>query len=497
MESVSDRHGGDLNGTLRPLDPQTEVAVRVVVPEATAASSSVQHAAWMTVNLLARAEGIVSRVEIECPDVEVRDQTIPFGVATGLGQRLLEAGGAIGVVPVLHAAGVVDQRVVVGGMGEDAGESGVIHLVGAGWWGGVAIGRRPESWAGLDLDRDEPIGPYVASCLAVAEIFLKVRAPQLVVDRPGCWGWNSWFRSNEATPADLGPSWEVLDLSENALAGVGAVGAAWMHALWAAPRANGRVVVADADAEGVSISNLNRGLLFRRADVERPKATTAAEAAAGTISWLPFDGRFEAQPHRPRVLVSAVDNNRARDVLQGLYSAYFISGSTRDLRAEVMAGGEPGVGACLRCFNPPELAVSDDELRSRAARDDSASLAAIAADLGVEVESVEARLQSGACDALSDRLLERLRRKYGEEAPAQFAVGFGSVMAGVLLAAETIRFAIDGELWPSASSDRVTFQFQHPSAQSNRVRPYFRDSHCPKCDGRVPALPVWRARRAP
>jgi len=451
----------------------------------------------MTVSLLARAEGIVSTVGIDCPDVEVRDRTIPFGAATGLGQRLIEAGGAIGVVPVVPAGGVVGQRVIVGGTGEDAGESGDIHLVGAGWWGGVAIGRRPESWVGLDHDRDESIGPYVAACLAIAEVFLKVRAPQLLADRPGSWGWNSWFRSNEAIPADLGPSWDVLDLSENALAGVGAVGAAWMHTVWSAPRANGRIVVADADAEGVSISNLNRGLLFRRADVERPKATTAAEAAVGTISWLPFNGRFEAQDHRPRVLVSAVDNNRARDVLQSLYSAYFVSGSTRDLRAEVVVGGDPGVGACLRCFNPPEVAVSDDELRARAARDDSASLAVIAADLGVQVESVEARLQPGSCDALSDRLLERLRRKYGDEAPAQFAVGFGSVMAGVLLAAETIRFAIDEELWPSTASDRVTFQLQHPSAESNRVRAYFRDLRCPKCDGGVPALPMWRARRAP
>lgn len=495
MESVSDRHSGDLNGTLKPLDPGTAVTIRVFVPESVAEKPAAQHAAWMAVNLLARADGIVSRVEVDCPDVTIRERTIPFGRSLLLAQRLIEAGSAIGVVPVGAITGQADRRLVVSGHTGERSEPGDLILGGAGWWGGVAIGQRPHAWAELDLSRGEPIGPYVAACLAVAEVFLTIRAPQLVASRPGCWGWNSWAREGESTPTSLGPAWSALELAEYGLAGVGAVGAAWMHTLWATPRLSGDIVIADADAEGVSLSNLNRGLLFRHADVDRPKATTAAEAAVGAIAWAPFDGRFEAQDRRPRVLVSAVDSNAARDVLQNLYLPYFLSGSTRDLRAEIMIGGAPGVGACLRCFNPPETTVSDDEIRERALAGDPDTLETIAFDLQADMTSIEARLKPGACDALSDRLLERLRRKYGDEAPSQFAVGFGSALAGVLLAAETIRFAIDARLWPKEASERITFQFQHPAAGSNRIRPYARDPRCPKCGDDRPAFRLWESRR--
>lgn len=497
MESVSDRHSGDLGGVLDAFDPTAAITVSVEIDPENAASPAAQHAAWMAINLLVRAEGIVSRVLVTGPSgVRVCNQVVPFGLSRDLVERLVEAGADIDVVPVVRSdeeAG--DRRLLIGSNAPGVLTANTLALTGSGWWGGVAQGVVPPTWQSADMRRDEPIGPYVAACLAVGEVFLGVRAPKLATDRPASWGWNAWSRAVAGAPVDAGPVWGDLDLTDIGLAGVGAVGAAWMHALWAAPRVRGSAIVADADGEGVSLSNLNRGLLFRRTDVGRPKATVAADVARGPINLEPFNDRFETQASRPGLLVSAVDTNTARDALQGLYPARILSGSTRDLRAEVMVVGTPGVGACLRCYNPPERETSDAELHARARRDGEPLLKDLAQEFGTEVDAIDARLRPGACDALSDRLMERLRNRLGDSAPPRFAVGFSSAMSGTLLAAETLREVFRSTPTTDGPSTRINFQFQHPEGGVNGARPYPRDIHCPCCQPDTEAVRIWRTRR--
>ncbi|WP_300611609.1 ThiF family adenylyltransferase [Trebonia sp.] len=67
-----------------------------------------------------------------------------------------------------------------------------------------------------------------------------------------------------------------------ALAGAGAVGTVWMHAIWATSGVRGYVLVADADKAGVTNNNLNRCPLFRTASLGRPKAAEAARLSAST-----------------------------------------------------------------------------------------------------------------------------------------------------------------------------------------------------------------------
>ena len=57
-----------------------------------------------------------------------------------------------------------------------------------------------------------------------------------------------------------------------ALAGAGAVGCAWLHPVWACSDLSGSVIVADDDADGVDVTNLNRGSLFTADDIGVPKA---------------------------------------------------------------------------------------------------------------------------------------------------------------------------------------------------------------------------------
>ena len=75
-----------------------------------------------------------------------------------------------------------------------------------------------------------------------------------------------------------------------ALAGVGAVGCALIHTLWACPGIQGKVILADNDPEGVDETNLNRYALFGLESVGHPKAKEAARIARDSpILWEPFD----------------------------------------------------------------------------------------------------------------------------------------------------------------------------------------------------------------
>lgn len=60
-------------------------------------------------------------------------------------------------------------------------------------------------------------------------------------------------------------------------------------------------------------------------------------------------------------------------------------------------------------------------------------------DLGVPVTDVHAWTHHGGCGTVGDRMLTHLRAATGH--PAEFSVGFMSVLAGVLLAARAVQDA--------------------------------------------------------
>jgi len=499
MESVSSRHEGDLRGSLRTFDPSQAVTVEVAIDPDLADTPAVQHTAWMLINLLARGEGIVDRIQLHCPaKTEVQPRVVPFGVATTFATRLVEAGSSVGVVPVSDDIGPVDRVIVIGRRHPTRSiEATDLVALGAGWWGGITFGTSsaPAGLMSVDVARSEPFGPYIAACLAAADVFLRIRDPRRIDATVGRHGWNAWTAHSEPAPSQLGPVVNNVALDSVGLAGVGAVGAAWMHTIWATPSVTGRVMAVDADKEGVSTSNLNRGLLFRREDLGHEKAATAAAAAAGGVDWTPVQGRFEDQHPRPSLLISAVDTNTARDALQATYPAQTLSASTEDLRAEVSVAGTPGIGACLRCFNPPERVVSDAELRDRARQADPSLAQGLAWAIGTDFADIQRRLTTPGCDAISDRMLAQLRNHYGDDAaPARFAVGFASAMAGVLLAVETLRLYIDPSSRPTGATARTTFQFHRPDSPHNSTRPYLRDLGCPKCAPGSAALAPWHTK---
>jgi hypothetical protein len=193
----------------------------------------------------------------------------------------------------------------------------------------------------------------------------------------------------------------------------------------------------------------------------------------------------------PPLLLSAVDTNTARRAVQGLYPACVISASTENMRAELLRCDPVAGTPCLCCFNPPEGDVPDAELRRRflAAPPDRQRELAEAA--GQRLTDAIAWATEGVCGYAGDRMMAHMRAH--EPGARAFAVGFVSVMAGVMLAAQTFKDALaEGPLAGTVS--RVVMQFVDPLAATNRPRRYLRDTSCAMCSPSTPAGVIWAKR---
>jgi hypothetical protein len=456
----------------------------VIEPEL-ASYPAIQHTAWMAVNLLARLDGIVTQVQVSCPAVPIVERTVPFGKATLLDRRLIEAANAIDQNRFSSDDGLPVDRVIY--IGATKANDGALVASGYGWWGGVyrANGRASES---NRFQATAPFGPYLAAAFAIGELYLEARG---VLQKRGVddvYGWDCWAQRAALFPSQT--TVDPVDASGVALAGVGAVGVAWMHSMWAYEGVSGVVPIVDADVEGVSETNLNRGVLFTRSDIGRNKSSVAADATAGgRIGWRPLDGRYQDQSLQTRLLISAVDSNRSRDAIQNTYPFRAIGGSTRDLRAEVLVVGRPGVGACLRCFNQPEPLLTDDELHKRARQSLDVSRRA-ASSLDVDDLTLTEWIEKPECGQISPQFLDRLRADLDDPDVPQFSVGFVSVAAGVLLAVETIR-ALTPSRRREEHSTAVRVQFFRPSSSAGE-RSELRENDCPKCLPDSVATSIWR-----
>jgi len=454
--------------------------------------ASTQHVAWMLVNLLARLEGVVAEIVLEAPDSALVGNVCPLAAdADNLHEALEDGVAAIGGLPL--KSGSVNKCEVVLTVGPGASPSRGWRVHGEGFCGSLSKGEIVSTG-----DNPLPFGPYVAACLAAAEVFRLARLPEA-----------------KYTPTE-GVSFSLLDyeigsgrLSANqldlptsleldfGLAGVGAVGCAALHALWACPGLCGNAVVADADPDGVDKSNLNRCAIFGSLHIGLPKASTAAELLAGCgIAWDPVDDRYtrNALPRIPDVLLSAVDTNGSRiSIQEGFWPARLFGASTLDCRAEVVRFGPPADGPCLCCFNPPEIDIPDDLRREELRQLPEAELLALANKVGVSYELVRRWAEEGGCGAVADVVLNELRR--GDESPQMFSVGFVSVFAGTALAAELVKefSGLDGPL--DDKSQLAKFQFLLPSASENgAARAVRRDLACRHCEAGSAGVQVWERR---
>lgn len=437
-------------------------------------------------NLLSRQQGVVSRIGFICPsDVVLAGRVISLaGHSADLRTAIITGNAAIGVVPIVPDQ-ALGRRLVVGCSNQS--QSGHLYLAANGWCGGI-------STSPVEMNGSEsvlPFGPYIAACLAAGEVFKAARLNPESYQCPESIFYSAWTRSPSKSFIAAGPT-ELEHELAIALAGVGAVGCAFLHVLNACPGVSGKVVLADNDDKGLEKSNLNRYILFGIDSVGRMKATEAARLLTDSpISFDPYDQALEALTPVPMSIVSAVDTNPSRIAIQNKYPAQIISASTHDLRAEVLRCGPPGIGVCLRCYNPPAVAKSDAQVAAEIQAMTDDELAAYAKAAAVTVAQVRQWAASQKCGMAGEAVLRHFRES--EPQPHGFSVGFVSVMAGTLLAAELV-------MGSSSSNDsirtgnRSVFQFWSPFATTNRSTDYIRDPQCPMCRPDSPAVRIWNDR---
>lgn len=489
MSGLGDRHSGTLGGRLNELG-SSEQTVTVTIEVGCAGRPDVQHAAWMLVNLLSRMEGIVTAVELAGEDAPLIGRVIPFQTGAGTLQgAFLAAAETIGAVPVRHtgAAGM-GLLLIVGPGGDTEG----LRVHGEGWCGAIRQGPIASRRASK-----LPFGPYVAACLAAGEVFRRLRMdPKRHPPTKGL-SLSAWdCTRGEGTIHDAGP--ERLEATlDFGLAGAGAVGCALMHTLWACPGLNGAAVIADSDEKGIDTTNLNRCVIFNRTHLGDRKASIAAAVCAeADIVWEPVDALYarDTLPRRPELVVSAVDKNRSRDqIQQGFWPARLLGASTKDLRAELLRCGPPGIGQCLRCYNPPETDIPSDVRREQLRDLSETELAAFAAQIDQPLALVRQWARDGGCSEVAEAALGFMQDQ--DEPPAMFAVGFVSVLAGVLLAGEVVKEHLGRPAPLDDEHQSVKFQFWNPGATLNGCpRRVGRDPNCPACRPNTPGVQVWLQR---
>ena len=492
---VSNCHEGDLGGRFLPFADTKRVGITVAVSPEAAGLPSVQHTAWMLVNILARCLGVVQRLSLQCPHgIQIAKNVVPLAAGErDLRAALIRGVTAIGILPLEED--VTLERVLVVGSSETS-IGGHMFVAGGGWSGGIA--QNPIHLP-VELSHSPlPFGPYIASCLAAGEIFKAARMPAEMYKAPAEVFYSAWDHKvsqslqEHPTKSDgVGPSEIQLQL-DAAIVGVGAVGCAAIHTLWACPGLHGKVSMLDNDPKGLEATNLNRYTLFGTSSVGGQKASSAAKLVAGSpIEWVAEDIGVETSGlDAPRV-VSAVDRNTARLAIQSRYPARLFSASTHDLRTEILRCGPPGTGACLRCYNEPEKITPDEEVRAKLRAASDEKVQSWADSCGVSLHEAREWASTGQCGLAGEQLLKVMRVEEGEPA---FAVAFVSVLAGVLAAAELIKDDIESTGPLSAALPRMVFQFFSPLARSNRPNAYARDPNCPTCDPTHPAAGKWLQR---
>ena len=490
MSGIGDRHSGTAGGALRPGGKPVSVEIRLG-PDAF--RTSVQHTAWMLVNILCRLQGAVSIVLINCPSgIKVPGRLSPL-ITEGeeLRDALISGARAIGspedgfVSVELLSRQPID---IVVGAGFEFCADATFCAVGNGLCGGIFSREIAPPARFSDLT----IGPYIAACLAAGEIFRLVRLNSYVPER-------QLFLNAMDHSHGIDPTWTHLEIENELrsvmLVGVGAVGSASLHALFPLPL-RGTILLADNDEKGIDTSNLGRYSLFGWASLGKPKATEAAQLLQqAEFRIVSHDGSFEyffTGADKPRIVLSAVDKNTSRHALQEQYAPLYISASTHNLRMEVLRCGPPAVGACLACFNPLETEQrTEDDIRALL-HDRPEIEANLCQKLKLDANEVAAWVRGRKCSETGDRLVNELRTDDGS-APA-FAVGFVSVLSGTLLAAELLK-TVGRHPGPlDDARNRAVFQFQNPAAVTNALHSYPRDGRCMACSPENLGTQIWRRR---
>jgi hypothetical protein len=485
------------------------IRVRLAVADHAAAGPAGQHLAWMTANLLARQYGVIGEIQLVAPAASTHDRVTHFAghgdLAASLAAAVAAVAGPTVAVEVWdRPQGRVDVAVAVGA-GAPTGRADVVVAVEAAGWR-CTVGD-PERLAPLAGPADtNPVGAYLGACLAAGEVFKRAlglrpgRGRYLEAFGLSAWDWSGGELMQPSSLA-AGDWVEPVALAPCYLIGVGAVAQALLATLVAAG-ITGHLVVIDDDV--LDASNLNRYPLATLTDQDRPKVELAAEhlRRAG-IGVTTYKGRWPdyaedpARGWRPAALadaecryayehvISAVDTNPARHATQRFWPRQLLGASTFGLAIEVHDYDMTGPFECLLCANPVAAEPTLEEAAGELRRLDPAELDRVARARGVDPELLRAVLDDLRCGHAGQRELAGFLAA-GRQ--SDYAVGFVSVAAGILAAAQQLRRALTGTtVFDDGQGSAARLNFFNPMTARTR---HLRRS-C--CECRTTGVAAYRA----
>jgi hypothetical protein len=338
-----------------------------------------------------------------------------------------------------------------------------IGVQGSGWncYAGPGV---PLIQAGAD---DNPFGAIFAACLGGAYAFRVItdyrgerRHPAVPVHFSL---WDGQTR-NSAGELPVGAWPQQINLPPFYLCGAGAVGQAFAATMGACRQRTGHAVILDRDP--FDDTNANRYVLSYPGQGIADKTAVSAAALAGTaftveprpMHWEDYvrEGSHrtshpqlsaDEKLHKYRLLISCVDKNRARHGLQNYWPQLILGGSTLDLLSQVMRYDVAQGGECLKCNNPISAEMTVEEKIARAA-------------------AAEGAIEPPDCG----RVTEQFLNEHGQQESYDFAVGFVSVGAGVLLAAAVIQESLGTKEFFSPANNYFGFNFRNNFCGKNFYR---------------------------
>jgi len=516
---LGDRHlRPDPSGALRPIDQARKGLVRVTVPAPIASTIAGQHMIWTLTNQLVRQDRLVESIALSVPETRLLDGVVPYAKPGSLGESLLAwakeaVGDRVRVELDIAADKRADVEITVGNEGARFAADRRLSIFADGW----NIYAGPLGSAPSVIPRDNnPLGPAFAGCLAAAEVFKHLRGinpergsfvDQLAYSLLDLQTRSGW----EDLPSAELP--ETLSIGQPYLVGAGAVGQAFALALGSVPGVRGHVTAIDPEALD-DITNLNRYPLARIVDFndDRSKAEIVAQylRSRGLTAhhvmkkWEEFLLRVDRGDQLPELasdeaifrfdtILSCVDDtdgNFARHAIQNVWPRTLMGGSTHatGLRSSVSIYDVRSPWMCLKCHNRlrdprKELVALVDELR----RLSQVQRAAWTSARGMSADEVEEALSNPGCASVG---IQQLADYVNWPGDPQLSVGFTSMAAGIILAAQLIKMSIGIASFPTDRGCSNFFYFLHPSSR------WFVQGANPNCncqtEGRSRHLRLWR-----
>jgi hypothetical protein len=450
-----DRHlRPDPDGRLTGGPPQL-ATVLISADERYARTVAGQHLVQMLVNLLARQFGVVCRILLEVDEVPVHHGVFlqPRISSGGLRSALLALGEAVGgSITSTEPAGENTQptAIILIGSEADPGESEIPTLaVAAHGWSAWARTNGP--LPRVESTSPNPLGPHIAACLAAGFAFKSAYGKQRTVDvRLDLWGLNG----------EDGPELRGVRLPAAYVLGLGAVGAAFGFTLACAPGIDGLLV--GVDPQSVADTDVNRLLSATNASGTPAKATlfkslfedSQVDVVTFRGKWphdylgatdrqIPAEVRAEESAGRYNWVISCVDRNRDRADIAARLPRHTLSGSTFGMAAQTSYFSLVGACECLGCRHRTPSQLGVDELAEQLRELDATARRTwyeLHGASGAQRASIEEYLDAPKCSGPGEADLAKL----GVQGEVDWAVGFVSGAAGVILAARFVRIAIRG-----------------------------------------------------